>query len=257
MTPSPAGPGRTGTADPPVPPRPAGMLWAAVGMLAVFGLLGIVGATVPVLGAVDDWWRLLVGTAPGGTAASAVVPMFFQYLGQAPGTVGLLLLLPLALAAFGRWRSGLFVASAGAFTIGALSQGMKDLADRPRPAADAALGLYGPLVGVDHGSYPSGHVVTAAFAAVAIAALFPPHPGSARTIWWVVGVFLIVGMVWQRTLVNAHWLSDAVFGALAGAGGALLMWWLFWPWLHRDYARPLAPFGRAARRTGSPAHAAL
>jgi undecaprenyl-diphosphatase len=192
-----------------------------------------------------------------GAAAFAVVPRFFQGLGQAPGTLGLLVALPLALAAVGRWRSGLFVAVAGVFCVGILAQGMKNLVDRPRPAADGALGLYGPLVGVDHGSYPSGHVGTAVFAAVVIAALLPPHPGSARTIWWLVGVFLTVGMVWQRTLVNAHWLSDAVFGAVAGAGGALLMWWLFWPWLQRDYGRPLAFFGRDARPTGSTAHAAL
>jgi len=242
---------RAAVTDPParspVPPRPIGMLWAAAAALAVFAAGGV---AVPVLGPVDDWWRSLVGSAPGDAAASGAVPMFFQYLGQAPGTLGLIVVLPLALAAFGRWRSGLFVASSGLFTVVFLSQGMKSLVDRPRPAADAALGLYGPLVGVDHGSYPSGHVVTAAFAAVAIAALFPPHRQSARTIWWVVAAFLIVGTVWQRTLVNAHWLSDAVFGALAGGGGALLMWWVFWPWLHQDYGRPSA-FRRIVRRAAS------
>lgn len=217
-------------------------------MLAVFAVGGVaIVVGIPVLGPLDDWWRSLVGTAPGGAAAFAVVPMFFQYLGQAPGTLALIVVLPLALAAVGRWRSGVFVASAGAFTVGLLSQGMKSLVDRPRPSTDAALGLYGPLVGVDHGSYPSGHVVTAAFAAVAVAALFPPRPESGRSIWWAVAAFLIIGMVWQRTLVNAHWLSDAVFGALAGTGGTLLMWWVFWPWLHQDYGRP-PPFRRTVPR---------
>ena len=42
---------------------------------------------------------------------------------------------------------------------GLFSQGMKNLVDRPRPAADETLGLFGPLFTVDHGSFPSGHAV--------------------------------------------------------------------------------------------------
>ncbi|MNJ04708.1 hypothetical protein D3C73_1655920 [compost metagenome] len=46
-------------------------------------------------------------------------------------------------------------------------------------------------------------------------------------------------MVWQRTLINAHWLSDTLFGLVAGVAGALLVWWAFWPLLQRDYGRPV------------------
>jgi undecaprenyl-diphosphatase len=41
-------------------------------------------------------------------------------------------------------------------------------------------------------------------------------------------------MMWQRTLTNAHWLSDTVAGAALGLGGALLLWWFMQPWLDAE-----------------------
>lgn len=240
--------------------RPAALLWTAVGLLVAFAAMGAVvlaAPLAPLTQPLDDWWRSVVGQAPESSVHLSLVPMIFQYLGEAPGLLVLIVLVPLGLAVVGRWRSALFVASAGLVTVGLLSQTMKNLVDRPRPAADAALGLYGPLFSVDHGSYPSGHAVAVGCVVVVVAALIPPSRATARTIGSVVGAFLIAGMVWQRTLINAHWLSDTVFGAVAGVGGALLMWWLFWPWLNQDYGRPLALFGRIARRSGSVAPAAL
>ena len=105
---------------------------------------------------------------------------------------------------------------------------------------------FGPLFSVDHGSFPSGHAVSAGTLLVAVAAVLPP---SKRLAWWIVGGLIALGMVWQRTLINAHWFSDAVFGVIGGASATLVLWWAFSTLLEKDYAKPLF-----RRRIESPAH---
>lgn len=235
-------------------PRARTLRWA-LGLLIAAILMGIVvrlNQTAPFTQPLDDWWRRVNGAAPGSSSYTWAGPMFFQYLGELPGWVFMIAVAPLTLVAVGRWRSGLFYLSATVVSTVIVSQVLKKLVDRPRPALDEAHGLYGPLFSVDHGSFPSGHAVTAATLVVAIAALIPPVRRRARLVWGVVGGLLMVGMVWQRTLINAHWLSDAVFGLAAGAGGACLMWWAFWNLLAKDYDRPIRFLGRPRPHTTSP-----
>ena len=75
--------------------------------------------------------------------------------------------------------------------------------------------------------------------AVAVFALIPADRRNLRIVWGVLGALIMVGMVWQRTLINAHWFSDTVFGLVAGTGATLLVWWAFWPLLQKDYGRPV------------------
>ncbi|QKJ20605.1 phosphatase PAP2 family protein [Microbacterium hominis] len=219
--------------------RPRALLWWALGLTAAFAAMGMIvalDAEAPFTQATDDAWRLIVGASPESTMYLAPFAMFYQFIGG-PGSLLLVAGLPLVLAVIGRWRSALFVVAATMTSMGLYSQGMKNLVDRPRPAADEALGLFGPLFEVDHGSYPSGHAVAAAAFAFTIAAVI--RPGVLRRVWWVIGGVLMLGMMWQRTLINAHWLSDTFFGLIAGAGAVLLIWWAFWPWLQKDYGRPV------------------
>ncbi|MEJ8645903.1 phosphatase PAP2 family protein [Streptomyces sp. MS1.HAVA.3] len=87
-------------------------------------------------------------------------------------------------------------------------QSLKHLVDRPRPAD--------PLVRVDHGSFPSGHAATAALLVVVVGALL--IPAARRRAWWLGGAVFALAMMWSRTWLHAHWLSDTVAGAAAGAG---------------------------------------
>lgn len=211
---------------------------------ATFSWVVSLNVTQPFVQGMDDAWRRLVGSAPG--PETAPLPLFFQQLGQGLGALVFVVLLPGALFAVRRWRSALFVLAAmvGSTLVAQLT---KNLVDRPRPAADEAAGLYGPLFQVDHGSLPSGHSVTMGFIIVAVAALIPP---ARRWIWWVAGVLLAAGMVWQRTLINAHWLSDTLAGLAAGAGSTLILWWAFSALLERDRGKP-------ARRKTVPKNSSL
>lgn len=223
-------------------PRPRRMLAWALALTVVFALMGVmiaVDAENPFTQGLDDAWRATVGASPTETSYLGPVPMFFQHLGELPGALFTGILLPLGLVAVGRWRSALFVFSAYLTAMGLFATGMKNLVDRPRPATDEALGLFGPLFATDHGSFPSGHATFSAILVVVILALIPSAHVRARRIWMAVGALLMIGMAWQRTLINAHWLSDTVFGLIAGLAAGLLMWWAFWPLIQKDYGRPV------------------
>jgi undecaprenyl-diphosphatase len=226
------------------------MLWTALGLLAVFVALaiGVLAAPdAPWSQGLDDLWRSGIGVGPESTLPGFALAQLFQNLGQLPGAVLMMILLPLVLVLIGRWRSALFVIAVQLSGPGLLSQLTKNLVDRPRPAEDVAGGLFGPLVQVDHGSFPSGHSVSMAAIIITVLALIPASAVWVRRVWIVLGVLLAVGMVWQRTLINAHWFTDTCAGLIGGAAVAVLLWWAFLPWLRRDQERRMW-FLRAGRR---------
>lgn len=223
--------------------RPRLLLIIGIVLLVVFGIFAALVAadpTHPFTQGLDDAWRRFIGGKPGDE--NGVLQTIFQELGQIGGAVVFALLLPIFLLLIRRWRSALFVLS-GFMGTALLSQLVKNLVNRPRPAEDLADGLYGPLVRVDHGSLPSGHAVTTGCVVIIVAALLPI---AARRIWWIFGALLAVGIIWQRTLINAHWLSDTVAGLILGIGATLIIWWAFAPLLEADRAR------KGRRRASAP-----
>ncbi len=107
------------------------------------------------------------------------------------------------------WRLALFTAGVNLGALG-LTHLFKLLVGRARPAD--------PLVNVDSGAYPSGHVSATVAAMVATAVVL-------GKLWmWVSGTILSVAMMYSRTYLGAHWLSDTVAGALLGVGLTLLIW---------------------------------
>ncbi|QEU83216.1 phosphatase PAP2 family protein [Streptomyces subrutilus] len=182
------------------------------------------------------------GPHDGPPAAAAA---FMNWFGGPPGVV-----VPLGLLVFllvrRRWWSVCFLLVAYLGTSLVVVRGLKHLVDRPRPAD--------PLVRVDHGSFPSGHAATAALLVVLAGALLVP--AARRWLWWWAGALFTLAMMWSRTWLHAHWLSDTVAGAAAGAGTALLLWWAFLPLLAREARRrPVAGAGprEEARPMAAPA----
>ncbi len=67
-------------------------------------------------------------------------------------------------------------------------------------------------------SFPSGHTAVATTIALTLALIL-------RRRWvWVAGTAWVLLMMWSRTYLHAHWLSDVVAGALEGVVVATLVW---------------------------------
>ncbi|MEV4611463.1 phosphatase PAP2 family protein [Kitasatospora sp. NPDC049258] len=220
-------PDRTAPARGHRPPTGPRTLALGVGCALAAAAIGAAVATEaghPALQAIDDGWLHLMGGPHRGAlrAAAGLLDLF----GGPPGIVVPLALLAVLLVRR-RWWSTLYFLTAYVGGSMVVVQVLKHAVDRPRPSA--------PLVRVDHGSFPSGHSFGAALLTVLVGALFvtPAH----RRPWWLFGGCFTAAMMWSRTWLHAHWLSDTAAGAAAGAATALLLWCAFAPLLRRE-ARP-------------------
>jgi membrane-associated phospholipid phosphatase len=86
---------------------------------------------------------------------------------------------------------------------------------RVRPSEAGAF-AYHPFSWVsDYASFPSGHSAAAFSALVAIGAIFP----RARSVLWIYAVVIAI----SRVVIEAHYPSDVIVGAVVGAFGAILV----------------------------------
>jgi membrane-associated phospholipid phosphatase len=104
------------------------------------------------------------------------------------------------------------------FTLAALCAELcigpvKALVERPRPA--------GSLVAVTGQSMPSGHALTAAVTATALA-LTLTRPGRSRLLALAAAGTWSILVALSRTYLSAHWLTDVVASLLLGTGWAAL-----------------------------------
>jgi undecaprenyl-diphosphatase len=65
------------------------------------------------------------------------------------------------------------------------------------------------------------------------------------------GALVVAGMIWQRTLINAHWFSDTVAGIVAGAAVTALIGWAYTPNLAEDIGKPVRRHTAAAATEGA------
>jgi len=191
---------------------------------AFAGVMRADSARPPVTGLDQAWLSVVAQTRDAGLTG------LFKLLSLIGGPVGgtvIVAVICLVLLAVRRWRTALYIALAEAAGSGC-SQLIKHIVLRHRPPH--------PLVTADLGSFPSGHVITTLGVGLALAVAFA-RPGHRR--WALAGVAAATAlMMFCRTYLAAHWLSDTVEGALVGGGVGLLLWWVFTPALARDRGRP-------------------
>jgi undecaprenyl-diphosphatase len=111
-----------------------------------------------------------------------------------------------------RRRGAIAVLLIGELASWATNSLLKAAVDRPRPP-DA-------LIEASHSSYPSGHAAFAAVTAVLLVGLLVPADRRAGPA--MLAAALAVAMVWSRTYLLAHWLTDVIGGLCVGAGVGLL-----------------------------------
>lgn len=111
---------------------------------------------------------------------------------------------------------------------GGLEQLFKFLVGRPRPRGF-------------HWGFPSGHVTSVATFAVILLYLLSRERvrPAARVTLLVLAAALVGSVGFARVILNAHWPSDVLGGALLGAGCAAAGAW--WDGAHPAAAAPLAP----------------
>lgn len=198
--------------------------WAVLGLvLVVAGGAALRFINADPLG-VDEWWHG-VAAVERGSAAYAVA-VFMAQVGGSVGAIACSVIVTAFLLAVRRARDALAVASA--MLLGVLaSETVKLLVLRPRPWDQ----LY-----VSHGSsYPSGHSMGAAALAVSLALVvtYNEDISAAATKWaWAASAAWILIMMWSRTALHVHWLTDTVAGAVLGASVAILARRF---WIVRDY----------------------
>jgi undecaprenyl-diphosphatase len=156
---------------------------------------------------VDLWWHdLMVATLSTPLIVVAWVPAVVG------GTIGMivvgLVLVLLLLWRRGRWDAAtLAIATVAIVTIGAP---MAAVIARVRPADSLAERVAT--------SFPSGHTAVATTVVVVLALLLR------RWYVWAIGAAWVVLMMWSRTYLHAHWLSDVVAGMLEGLAVSTLVW---------------------------------
>lgn len=189
--------------------------WAVLGIVAVlaFGAYLRFADHGPL--GIDEWWHG-VAAATRGTAPYAVA-VFMAEVGGGVGAAACTAIAAALLFAVRRARDAVAVATTmllGVFC----SEIVKALVLRPRP--------WDQLYASHGGSYPSGHSVGAAALAVSLALVFAGFRSLPRAaVRWAgaAAACWVLLMMWSRTALHVHWLSDTIAGALLGLCIAILV----------------------------------
>lgn len=212
----------------PLAPRRA--ITLGLGSLALFFVFFasvLLNANSPWFVALDKLWHDMM-LAPRNEAFTAFNEVVDHTTGGPIGSIFTMLIPLVALLIMRRWWAALYFAVAS-ILASTLAQLVKHLVRRERPED--------PLVTVDFGSFPSGHLTGFTVFVVVLCLLIN------RRWAWITALVLVVVTVLNRTYLSAHWLSDTLAGISLGAAVALLLWPLF----ARAIARQPRPRARANR----------
>lgn len=156
---------------------------------------------------VDVWWdAAMAGIATPVGVILAWIPAIVG------GTIGMIVIgvaTTIVFAVRRRPWDALTVASSIALVV-AIGAPMAAVIARQRPADSLAETMAT--------SFPSGHTAVATTIAVVLGLIL-------RRRWvWIAGVVWVVLMMWSRTYLHAHWLSDVAAGALEGIAVSTFVW---------------------------------
>jgi undecaprenyl-diphosphatase len=172
---------------------------------------------------IDHWWHsvMLSTLTPGGVIA-AEIPSFIG------GTIGMFVIgIPLVLIFL--WKKRRWDAATIAIAVAlvvAIGAPMSWLIGRVRPS-DSLAEAY-------PASFPSGHTAVATTFVIILGLLLR------RWYVWAAGAVWVVYMMWARTYLHAHWLSDVVAGLLEGIAVALFVWCVIQAYHDRRARKALA-----------------
>ncbi len=167
---------------------------------------------------IHQW--VLAHVTDTGTAIARQLSFWGDTLGHViTGVVGLVVALLLRNRAWALIFAAMLLASAFA---GIVSPTIKSVAGRSRPNVTTQIGWNGPSLGQKQRSFPSGHTLnTFAF----FGALF-----LARRRLGLALLPIPIAIALSRIYLNAHYVSDVVFGAALGVCCALLSWRVVRKW---------------------------
>ncbi|MEV8268412.1 phosphatase PAP2 family protein [Microbacterium sp. NPDC076911] len=191
----------------PDPRRPIALVVGVVATVAFVILRFVVafGDREPL--AIDVWWHdLMVATYSEVGVVIAWIPAIVG------GTIGMIVVGAFVVGVF-LWRKRRWDAANLAIAlvvVVAIGAPMAAVIARMRPANSLAESVAT--------SFPSGHTAVATTFAITLALLVR------RWHIWALGTLWVVVMMWSRTYLYAHWLSDVVAGLLEGIAVATLVW---------------------------------
>ena len=155
----------------------------------------------------DLWWHdLMVATLGEVGIIAAWVPAIVG------GTLGMIVIGILLVAVFlwKRRRWDAVTLASAIIVVVAIGAPMAAVIARVRPEDSLAESVAT--------SFPSGHTAVATTMAVTLGLLLR------RWYVWLAGGLWVLYMMWSRTYLHAHWLSDVVAGMLEGVAVATLVW---------------------------------
>lgn len=156
---------------------------------------------------VDVWWD-----ATMAAIASPVGVMIAWVPAIVGGTIGMIVIgvaTTIVFAVRRRPWDAMTVAASIALVV-AIGAPMAAIIARQRPSDSLAETMAT--------SFPSGHTAVATTIAVVLGLIL-------RRRWvWIAGVVWVLLMMWSRTYLHAHWLSDVVAGMLEGVAVSTFVW---------------------------------